>query len=63
MRRIAFALLAACLALPVLAGEPDIAPGLTAAQIVEKNVAARGGLDAWRKIQTMAWVGSCREKQ
>jgi hypothetical protein len=30
---------------------------LTAAQIVEKNVAARGGLDAWRKIQTMAWAG------
>jgi hypothetical protein len=30
---------------------------LTAAQIVEKNVAARGGLDAWRKVQTMVWVG------
>lgn len=30
---------------------------LTAAQIVEKNVAARGGLDAWRKIQTMVWIG------
>jgi outer membrane lipoprotein-sorting protein len=32
-------------------------PGLSAAQIVEKNVAARGGKDAWRKIQTMIWVG------
>lgn len=31
--------------------------GLSAAQIVEKNVAARGGADAWRKIQTMAWIG------
>lgn len=30
---------------------------LTVDQIVEKNVAARGGLDAWRKVQTMVWVG------
>jgi hypothetical protein len=30
---------------------------MTAAQIVDKNVAARGGLDAWRKIQSMAWAG------
>jgi len=30
---------------------------LSAAQIVEKNVAARGGLDAWRKIETMVWTG------
>ena len=29
----------------------------TAAQIIEKNVAARGGLDAWRKIETMVWSG------
>ncbi len=29
----------------------------TAAQIVAKNVAARGGAPAWRKIQTMVWVG------
>ena len=33
------------------------APELTAAQIVEKNVAARGGLEAWRKVQTMVWIG------
>ncbi|MEM5314585.1 hypothetical protein [Paraburkholderia sp. JHI869] len=26
-------------------------------QIVEKNVDARGGLDAWRKVQTMIWSG------
>ena len=31
--------------------------GLTAAQIVEKNASARGGIEAWQKIQTMAWVG------
>ncbi|GAC1328756.1 MAG: hypothetical protein NVSMB15_00480 [Steroidobacteraceae bacterium] len=30
---------------------------LTAAQVVEKNIAARGGRDAWRKIETMVWVG------
>jgi hypothetical protein len=32
-------------------------PALTAVEIVEKNVAARGGLDAWRNIDTMVWVG------
>jgi outer membrane lipoprotein-sorting protein len=30
---------------------------LTAAQIVEKNVAARGGLQAWRGVQTVSWNG------
>ncbi len=30
---------------------------LTAAQIVEKNVAARGGLAAWRSVQTMSLSG------
>ncbi|WP_211462941.1 LolA-like protein [Collimonas silvisoli] len=39
------------------AAGPSSEPGLSAAQIVEKNVAARGGADAWRKIQTMIWVG------
>jgi len=29
----------------------------TAQQIVAKNVAARGGLDAWRKVATMVWIG------
>ncbi len=33
------------------------APTITAAEIVEKNAAARGGVEAWRKIQTMAWAG------
>jgi len=32
-------------------------PALTAGQIVERNAAARGGVEAWRKIQTMAWTG------
>ena len=30
---------------------------VTAAEIVAKNVAARGGRDAWRKIETMVWTG------
>jgi hypothetical protein len=30
---------------------------LTAAQIVEKNIAARGGLNEWRGVQTMSWSG------
>jgi outer membrane lipoprotein-sorting protein len=30
---------------------------LSAEQIVEKNVAARGGLELWRKIDAMVWVG------
>jgi|SRR5450631_214425 hypothetical protein len=32
--------------------------GPTAAQIVEKNVAARGGLQAWRAVQAMSWAGN-----
>ena len=54
MRWLAMWMLSACISsLAVAAAEQ----GLTASQIVEKNVAARGGLDAWRKIQTMVWVG------
>jgi outer membrane lipoprotein-sorting protein len=30
---------------------------LSAAQIVEKNVAARGGLQSWRAVNTMTFVG------
>jgi hypothetical protein len=37
-------------------GGPPAAP-LNAEQIVAKNVAARGGLDAWRKIESMVWMG------
>jgi len=39
------------------AAESATAPELTAEQIIEKNVAASGGLEAWRKVQTMIWVG------
>ena len=33
------------------------APTLSAAEIVARNVAARGGLEAWRKVETMVWTG------
>src|ERR1700752_5473636 len=32
-------------------------PDLSAAQIVDRNVAARGGLQAWRGVQTMSLEG------
>jgi outer membrane lipoprotein-sorting protein len=49
--------LAACLLVLAHAALPAAAADLTAEQIVEKNAAARGGLEAWRKIRTMVWVG------
>lgn len=48
---------AGCISMVAGANELVAEPGLTAAQIVEKNVAARGGLEAWRKIQSMVWIG------
>src|SRR6516164_4402592 len=32
-------------------------PALTAEQIVDRNVAARGGLQAWRAVKTMSLAG------
>jgi outer membrane lipoprotein-sorting protein len=57
MRLIAVAAFVAWFAAGALAKEPAHAPALTAAQIVQKNVDARGGLPAWRKLQTMVWIG------
>lgn len=40
------------------AADSKTAPaGLTAAQIVDRHVAARGGLQAWHAVQTMSWSG------
>ena len=50
------ALLALALA-AVQAGAAESVRELTATQVVEKNAAARGGLEAWHKVHTMAWVG------
>jgi len=38
-------------------GETASQAKLSAAAIVEKNVAARGGLQAWRGVQTMSMQG------
>jgi outer membrane lipoprotein-sorting protein len=47
-------LLAACVA-PFVHAQ-TVAP-ITAAEIVQKNAAARGGTEAWQRLQTMAWTG------
>lgn len=39
------------------ADAPPSRGGLTAAQIVDKNVAARGGLQAWRAVHSMSLTG------
>jgi hypothetical protein len=51
-----------CLHLALAADLPsapsaDLRLAPTAAQLVEKNAAVRGGLEAWKKIRTMAWTG------
>jgi outer membrane lipoprotein-sorting protein len=33
------------------------ASDISAEEIVARNAAARGGVEAWRKVQTMAWTG------
>lgn len=49
--------LAGLVSMLAMAAECFAAPELTVDQIVEKNLAARGGLEAWRKVETMVWVG------
>src|SRR3974390_2565185 len=40
------------------AADTKTAPaGLSATQIVDRHVAARGGLQAWHAVQTMSWSG------
>jgi hypothetical protein len=49
--------LAGLLSVAATAAELEPAQNLTVDQIVEKNVAAHGGLEAWRRVQTMVWNG------
>ncbi len=65
MKRISALVLVMCLtiSLPLHAGGPAPAPSLTADDILEKNAAARGGLEAWKKIQTLVWVGHIENGQ
>jgi hypothetical protein len=57
IRPICAAALAALLASAGYAKDTAHPVKLTAEQIVDKNVEARGGLEAWRKIQSMVWQG------
>src|SRR2546429_2739164 len=49
--------LAFAVSLGAAGGETPSQAKLSAAAIVEKNVAARGGLQAWRAVQTMSMQG------
>jgi hypothetical protein len=57
MKNMAIWAFALCISTLAAASEAGDSLGLTAAQIAEKNAAARGGLEAWRKIQTVTWIG------
>ena len=50
-------LCAVALAAAAVAGPKATVTSLSAEQIVARNVAARGGLEAWRRVGTMVWVG------
>ena len=50
-------LLSACATAALAAADKAAPAGLSAAQIVEKNVAARGGLPAWRAVQALSVSG------
>jgi len=57
MNRLAIGAIAVVL---LLAGDTRPVPAageLSAEEIVARNEAARGGLEAWRKVETMAWIG------
>jgi hypothetical protein len=57
VKRILWLAIAGCVAAGAAAGERSAQPALTVEAIVAKNVEARGGLAAWRKIDTMVWTG------
>jgi hypothetical protein len=50
-------LCAVALAAAAVAGPKATVTSLSVQQIIERNVAARGGLERWRAVGTMAWVG------
>jgi hypothetical protein len=57
MSRILAANIAAGLVFAALTAGCAPAAKLSAPEIAAKNAAARGGLDAWRKVDTMVWTG------
>ena len=52
-----FTLVTLTVSLALAVDTPSARAGLSAAQIVDKNVAARGGLEAWRAVQTLSIEG------
>jgi hypothetical protein len=55
MKYLAIFIAASLLAIPVAQASP-----LSAREIVEKNIAARGGINSLRSTQSMVWVGHIR---
>ena len=55
MKRILPCLLAGALGL--MAFGAGAAPQLSVEQVLDRHIAARGGAEAWHKIQAMAWTG------
>jgi hypothetical protein len=51
------AFLAAAVSIATAADTTPAKTSLSAADIVAKNIAARGGLQAWRSVQTLSWTG------
>jgi hypothetical protein len=52
------ALVGLCFPVALLAADVKPQPAkLTATQIVDKNLAARGGLQAWRSVESISWNG------
>ena len=52
-----FTLMMITVSLVQAANTPPARPNLYADQIVEQNVAARGGLQAWRAVKTLSFEG------
>lgn len=46
----------ACIGVSVSVAAPQPL-ATTAAEVIARNIAARGGIEAWRKVDTMAWLG------
>src|SRR5882762_9063441 len=59
MRKMVLPLIIVLLAVPlIVVADSTTAPvDLTAAQIVERNISARGGLQAWRTVKTLSMSG------
>ncbi len=56
-KSLAAAVLAACAACAGVDVWAQAAPDPTVAELVAKNASARGGVEAWRQLQTMVWTG------